>query len=44
MRSDNMLAENRLLIVALKMSNFVMWGKAPPGLSSHITIPSESLE
>ena len=26
------------------VATFVMWGKAPRGLSSHITIPSESLE
>ena len=43
MCSDNMSAENRLLIAALKMSQIVSCGaKRSPG--SHITIPSESLE
>ena len=45
MRSDNMSTENRLLIAALKMSQILPCGaKRSPGLWSHITIPSESLE
>ena len=45
MRSDNMLAENSLLIAALKISQILPCGaKRPAGLWSHITIPSESLE
>ena len=45
MRSDNMSAENRLLIAALKMSQNLSCGaKRSPGLWSHITMPSESLE
>ena len=45
MRSDNMLAENWLLIAALKISQILPCGaKRPAGLWSHITIPSESLE
>ena len=45
MRSDNMLAEIRLLIAALKMSQLLSCGaKRPGGLWSHITIKTESLE
>ena len=45
MRSDNMSAEIRLLIAALKMSQILSCGaKRPGGLWSHITIQSESLE
>ena len=45
MRSDSMLTENRLLIAALKMSQILPCGaKRSPGLWSHITIQSESLE
>ena len=45
MRSDNILAENWLLIAALKISHISPCGaKRPAGLWSHITIPSESLE
>ena len=43
-RSDNMSAEIRLLIAALKMSQILSCGaKRPGGLLSHITIQSESL-
>ena len=45
MRSDNMSAEIRPLIAALKMSQMLSCGaKRPGGLWSHITIQSESLE
>ena len=45
MRSDNMSAEIRLLIAALKMSQILSCGaKRFGGLWSHITIQSESLE
>ena len=45
MRSDNMSAEIRLLIAALKISKILSCGaKRPGGLWSHITIESESLE
>ena len=44
-RSDNMSAEIRLLIAALKISQILSCGaKRPGGLWSHITIKSESLE
>ena len=43
-RSDNMSAEIRLVIAALKMSQILSCGaKHPGGLWSHITIQSESL-
>ena len=45
MRSDNMSAENRLLIADLKMSQILSCGaKRSPGIWSYITTPSESLE
>ena len=48
MRSDNMSAENRILIAALKMLQILSCGaKRSPGVCSHIeglTIPGESLE
>ena len=45
MRSDNMSAEIRLLIAALKMSQILSCGAKRPGsLWYHITIKSESLE
>ena len=43
-RSNNMSAENRLLIAALKMSQMLSCGAKRPGGLSQITIPSESLE
>ena len=45
MRIDNMSAEIRLLIAALKISHILSCGaKRPGGLWSNITIQSESLE
>ena len=39
MRNDNMSAENRLLITALKMSQILPRGaKRPPGLRSHVDL------